>query len=73
MNHLHNSSQSFLMGLLREEVVPGRICTVISMLLWKIGQADLAMKLMHSKTGIGYERMGGVKFRTLLQSFVTHY
>ena len=53
--------------------MPGRICTVISMLLRKIGQADLAMKLMHSKTGIGYERMGGVKFRTLLQSFVTHY
>lgn len=61
------------MGLLREEVVPGRICTVISMLLRKIGQADLAMKLMHSKIGIGYERMGSVKrrvkFRTLLESF----
>ncbi|CAN6903261.1 unnamed protein product [Brassica oleracea] len=57
----------------RGREVPGRICTIISMLLRKIGQADLAMKLMHSKTG----RMGGVKrrvkFRTLLQSFVTHF
>ena len=35
--------------------MPGRICTIISMLLRKIGQADLAMKLMHSKTGVGYD------------------
>ncbi|XP_010462550.1 PREDICTED: pentatricopeptide repeat-containing protein At1g03560, mitochondrial-like [Camelina sativa] len=54
----------------RGREVPGRIRTVMINALRKVGKADLAMKLMHSKIGIGYERMGSVKrrvkFRTLL-------
>ena len=57
----------------RGREVPGRIRTVMINALRKVGKSDLAMKLMHSKIGIGYERMGNVKrrvkFRTLLESF----
>ncbi|KAF2547190.1 hypothetical protein F2Q70_00019287 [Brassica cretica] len=57
----------------RGREVPGRIRTVMINALRKVGKSDLAMKLMHSKIGIGYERMGSVKrrvkFRTLLESF----
>ncbi|KAM1544962.1 hypothetical protein ACFX15_044691 [Malus domestica] len=40
---------------------PGRIRTVLINALRKAGTADLAMKLMHSKIGIGYDRMGSLK------------
>ncbi|ESQ36577.1 hypothetical protein EUTSA_v10007014mg [Eutrema salsugineum] len=57
----------------RGREVPGRIRTVMINALRKVGKSDLAMKLMHSKIGIGYERMGSVKrrvkFRTLLENF----
>ncbi|KAJ4869779.1 Pentatricopeptide repeat-containing protein [Raphanus sativus] len=60
----------------RGREVPGRIRTVMINALRKVGKSDLAMKLMHSKIGIGYERMGSikrrVKFRTLLDSFDHH-
>lgn len=56
----------------RGREVPGRIRTVMINALRKVGKADLAMKLMHSKIGIGYERMGSVKrrvkFKTLLET-----
>ncbi|KAB2604008.1 pentatricopeptide repeat-containing protein [Pyrus ussuriensis x Pyrus communis] len=43
--------------------IPGRIRTVLINALRKAGNADLAMKLMHSKIGIGYDRMGSLKRR----------
>lgn len=43
--------------------------------LRKVGKAYLAFKLMHSKTGVGYERMASVRrsvrFRTLLKLVLT--
>ncbi|KAF6163180.1 hypothetical protein GIB67_025044 [Kingdonia uniflora] len=54
----------------RGREIPGKVCTVLINALRKVGNADLAMKLMHSKIGIGYDRKGSVKkrvkFRILL-------
>nr|GLL47666.1 pentatricopeptide repeat-containing protein At1g03560, mitochondrial-like [Ipomoea trifida] len=54
----------------RGREIPGRVRTVLINALRKAGNADLAIKLMHSKIGIGYDRMGSikkrVKFRTLV-------
>ena len=47
----------------RGREIPGRIRTVLINALRKAGNADLAIKLMHSKIGIGYDRMGSVKRR----------
>ncbi|KAJ0054122.1 hypothetical protein Pint_02196 [Pistacia integerrima] len=56
----------------RGREIPGRIRTLLINALRKSGNADLAMKLMHSKIGIGYNRMGSikkrVKFRVLVES-----
>lgn len=51
--------------------VPGKVRTVMINALRKAGNADLAIKLLHSKIGIGYDRFGSfkrrVKFQSLLQ------
>lgn len=47
----------------RGREIPGRIRTILINALRKTGNADLAMKLMHSKIGIGYDRWGSVKKR----------
>ncbi|XVE92802.1 hypothetical protein REPUB_Repub01dG0133500 [Reevesia pubescens] len=56
----------------RGREIPGRIRTALINALRKAANADLAMKLMHSKIGIGYDRVGSakrrVKFRTLVES-----
>ncbi|KAK6142539.1 hypothetical protein DH2020_022887 [Rehmannia glutinosa] len=56
----------------RGREIPGRVRTIMINSLRKAGNADLAMKLMHSKIGIGYHRMRSVKkrvkFRTLVES-----
>jgi pentatricopeptide repeat protein len=56
----------------RGREIPGRVRTVLINALRKAGNADLALKLMHSKIGIGYDRMGSVKrrvkFRILVES-----
>lgn len=56
----------------RGREIPGRIRTVLINALRKAGNSDLVIKLMHSKIGIGYDRMGSikrrVKFRTLLEN-----
>ena len=54
----------------RGQEIPGRVHTILLNALRKAGNTDLALKLMHSKIGIGYDRMRSikrrVKFRTLL-------
>uniref|UniRef100_A0A2C9UUY6 Pentacotripeptide-repeat region of PRORP domain-containing protein n=1 Tax=Manihot esculenta TaxID=3983 RepID=A0A2C9UUY6_MANES len=56
----------------RGREIPGRVRTILINALRKAGNADLALKLMHSKIGIGYDRMGSikrrVKFRILVES-----
>lgn len=56
----------------RGREIPGRVRTVMINALRKAGNADLAMKLMHSKIGIGYDRVRSVKkrvkFRNLVES-----
>ncbi|KAK6919013.1 Pentatricopeptide repeat [Dillenia turbinata] len=47
----------------RGREIPGRVRTILLNALRKAGNADLAMKLMHSKIGIGYDRMGSIKKR----------
>ncbi|KAI9086807.1 hypothetical protein K1719_031401 [Acacia pycnantha] len=54
----------------RGREIPGRIRTVLINALRKAGNADLAIKLMHSKIGIGYDRMGSVKKRVEFQNLV---
>lgn len=55
----------------RGREIPGRVRTVLINALRKAGNSDLAIKLMHSKVGIGYDRVGSikkrVKFRSLLE------
>lgn len=43
--------------------IPGRVRTAMINALRKAGNADLAIKLMHSKIGIGYDRFGSIKRR----------
>ncbi|XP_020109240.1 LOW QUALITY PROTEIN: pentatricopeptide repeat-containing protein At1g03560, mitochondrial-like [Ananas comosus] len=45
--------------------VPGRVRTFMINALRKAGNADLAIKLVHSKIAIGYDRFGSVKRRIL--------
>ncbi|KAL0311570.1 UNVERIFIED_CONTAM: Pentatricopeptide repeat-containing protein, mitochondrial [Sesamum angustifolium] len=56
----------------RGREIPGRVRTIMINALRKAGKADLAMKLMHSKIGIGYDRIRSVKkrvkFRNLVES-----
>ncbi|KAL5079689.1 hypothetical protein RYX36_008110 [Vicia faba] len=54
----------------RGREIPGKIRTVMIHSLRKAGNADLAIKLMHSKIGIGYDRMrsgGAEREQGLLQ------
>ncbi|XXG70508.1 hypothetical protein AAC387_Pa06g3257 [Persea americana] len=56
----------------RGREIPARVWTVLINASRKAGNADLAIKLLHSKIGIGYTRWGSVKkrvkFRKLLDS-----
>ncbi|KHN06740.1 Pentatricopeptide repeat-containing protein, mitochondrial [Glycine soja] len=54
----------------RGREIPGKIRTVLINALRKAGNADLAIKLMHSKIGIGYDRMRSVKKRVKFQTLV---
>lgn len=58
--------------VVRGREIPGKIRTILINALRKAGNTDLALKLMHSKIGIGYDRVGSfkkrVKFRTLVES-----
>ena len=54
----------------RGREIPGRIRTVLINALRKAGNADLDMKLMHSKIGIGYDRIRSVKKRVKFQNLV---
>ncbi|RVW46400.1 Pentatricopeptide repeat-containing protein, mitochondrial [Vitis vinifera] len=54
----------------RGREVPGRVRTILINALRKAGNADLAMKLMHSKIGIGYDRMGSIKRRVKFRVLV---
>ncbi|CAI8616821.1 unnamed protein product [Vicia faba] len=54
----------------RGREIPGKIRTVMIHSLRKAGNADLAIKLMHSKIGIGYDRMRSVKKRVKFQTLV---
>ncbi|KAM7254064.1 hypothetical protein ACFE04_031746 [Oxalis oulophora] len=54
----------------RGREIPGKIRTILLNALRKTGNADLAIKLMHSKIGIGYDRMGSVKRRVKFRSLV---
>jgi pentatricopeptide repeat protein len=48
--------------------IPGRVRTAMINALRKAGNADLAIKLMHSKIGIGYDRFGSIKRRVKFQT-----
>lgn len=48
--------------------IPGRVRTAMINALRKVGNADLAIKLMHSKIGIGYDRFGSIKRRVKFQT-----
>ncbi|KAJ4778330.1 Pentatricopeptide repeat-containing protein [Rhynchospora pubera] len=48
--------------------IPGRVRTAMINAFRKAGNADLAIKLMHSKIGIGYERFGSIKRRVKFQT-----
>ncbi|XP_047338461.1 pentatricopeptide repeat-containing protein At1g03560, mitochondrial [Impatiens glandulifera] len=56
----------------RGREIPGKVRSMLLNALRKSGNADLALKLMHSKIGIGYDRRGSVKrpvkFRILLEN-----
>ena len=52
----------------RGREIPGKVRTVLINALRKAGNADLAIKLMHSKIGIGYDRMRSVKKRVKFQT-----
>ncbi|XP_049934822.1 pentatricopeptide repeat-containing protein At1g03560, mitochondrial [Nymphaea colorata] len=54
----------------REREIPGKVRTVLLNALRKAGNADLAVKLLHSKIGIGYDRMGSVKRRVKFQNLL---
>lgn len=54
----------------RGREVPGRVRTVFINALRKAGKAELAIKLMHSKIGIGYDRVGSIKRRVKFQSLL---
>ncbi|XP_047148013.1 pentatricopeptide repeat-containing protein At1g03560, mitochondrial-like [Vigna umbellata] len=54
----------------RGREIPGKVRTVLINALRKAGNADLAIKLMHSKIGIGYDRMRSVKKRVKFQTLV---
>ncbi|KAL8511022.1 hypothetical protein ACS0TY_017740 [Phlomoides rotata] len=54
----------------RGREIPGRVRTVMINALRKAGKADLAMKLMHSKIGIGYDRVRSVKKRVKFRNLV---
>ncbi|KAI3439830.1 4-hydroxy-4-methyl-2-oxoglutarate aldolase (HMG aldolase) [Psidium guajava] len=45
----------------RGREIPGKIRTILINALRKAGNTDLALKLMHSKIAIGYDRVGSVK------------
>ncbi|KAJ3671459.1 hypothetical protein LUZ60_007538 [Juncus effusus] len=47
----------------KEREIPSRVRTVMINSLRKAGNAELAIKLMHSKIGIGYVRFGSIKRR----------
>ncbi|CAA7394691.1 unnamed protein product [Spirodela intermedia] len=54
----------------RGREVPGRVRTIFINALRKGGKAELAIKLMHSKIGIGYDRVGSIKRRVKFQSLL---
>ncbi|CAI9787597.1 unnamed protein product [Fraxinus pennsylvanica] len=54
----------------RGREIPGKVRTIMINALRKAGNADLAMKLMHSKIGIGYDRLGSVKRRVKFRNLV---
>ncbi|KAH6775333.1 Pentatricopeptide repeat superfamily protein [Perilla frutescens var. hirtella] len=54
----------------RGREIPGRVRTVMINALRKAGNADLAIKLMHSKIGIGYDRFRSVKKRVKFRNLV---
>lgn len=47
----------------------GRVRIVLINFLRKVGNTDLVMKLLYSKIGIGYDRMGSIKRRVKFRSF----
>ncbi|KQJ84836.1 pentatricopeptide repeat-containing protein At1g03560, mitochondrial [Brachypodium distachyon] len=48
--------------------IPGRVRTMMITALRKAGNTDLAVKLVHSKIGIGYVRSGSIKRRVKFQT-----
>lgn len=48
--------------------IPAKVRTIFINALRKAGNADLAIKLLHSKIGIGYDRFGSVKKRVKFQT-----
>ncbi|MFS7946972.1 putative tetratricopeptide-like helical domain superfamily [Helianthus anomalus] len=54
----------------RDREIPGRVRTVLINALRKSGNSEMAMKLMHSKIGIGYDRKGSVKKRVKFRVLV---
>ncbi|KAK7405363.1 hypothetical protein VNO78_06612 [Psophocarpus tetragonolobus] len=54
----------------RGREIPGKVRTVLINALRKAGNADLAIKLMHSKIGIGYDRVRSVKKRVKFQTLI---
>ncbi|KAK1325041.1 Pentatricopeptide repeat-containing protein [Acorus calamus] len=54
----------------RGREIPGNVRKVMINALRKAGNADLAIKLLHSKIGIGYDRMGSVKRRVKFQTLL---
>ncbi|CAN6470579.1 unnamed protein product [Victoria cruziana] len=54
----------------REREIPGKVRTVLLNALRKAGNGDLAVKLLHSKIGIGYDRMGSVRRRVKFQNLL---
>ncbi|RYR40821.1 hypothetical protein Ahy_A09g046565 isoform D [Arachis hypogaea] len=54
----------------RGREIPGKVRTLMINALRKAGNADLAIRLMHSKIGIGYDRMRSVKKRVKFQTLI---
>ncbi|XLS97013.1 hypothetical protein HN51_039748 [Arachis hypogaea] len=50
--------------------ISGKVRTLMINALSKVGNADLAIWLMHSKIGIGYDRMRSVKKRVKFQTLI---
>lgn len=54
----------------RGREIPGKVRTVVINASRRAGNADLALKLMHSKITVGYDRVGSITKRVKFQSLV---